>query len=378
MRDDLVGRLAPTDTKEPSVDARRVAPTFPRGLEWAVGASWRLLVVAAACVVVGIGLVRLRIIVVPVFVALIAVTLLESPVRWLQRRRWPPLVATLAVFLGAMTLLAAVVVLLGPTLGAEFAQVGNDLDRAETDIRSWLVDGPLGLTPDQIDRYVGSITDYARTNSQAITNGLLVGTTLVLEAVAGGLLALVLTFFFLKDGGRIANWLANQFAETRREKACAVGRRVWGTLKAYVRGTMLVGLVDAVLVGVGLVVIGVPVALPLAALTFLGAFFPMVGATAAGAVAVLVALVTGGVTDAVIVIGLVVAVQQIEGHVLAPVVMSRALQLPPVVVILALSTGAVLGGLLGAFLAVPLTAMAVAATSEIRTQRTAASATRSA
>ena len=142
------------------------------------------------------------------------------------------------------------------------------------------------------------------------------------------------------------------------------------TLGSYVRGIMVVGLVDAVIIGVGLVLVGVPVAFPLAVLTFLGAFFPLVGATVAGLIAALVALVTGGPGDALVVIALVVAVQQIEGHVLAPVVMGRALQLHPVVVIVALTTGAVFAGLLGAFLAVPLTAMAFAANTELRNQRT--------
>ena len=370
VHDDVNKQPAQGGPGEGIVAERRGAPVFPRGLEWAVGASWRLIVVTAACIALVLGLVKLRIVVVPVFVALIAVTVLESPVRWLRRRRWSPLLATLTVFVGVAALLVGAVLLVGPSLGDQFAQVGSDLDRGVADVERWLVDGPLGLTPEQIERYVGTVVDYARTNSKSISTGVVAGTALALEAVAGALLALVLAFFFLKDGDRFTTWSTRQFAESNRATACAVGRRVWATLGSYVRGIMVVGLVDASVIGVGLVVIGVPVAVPLAVLTFLGAFFPLVGASVAGLIAALVALVTGGPGDALVVIALVVAVQQIEGHVLAPVVMGRALQLHPVVVIVALTTGAVFAGLLGAFLAVPLTAMAFAANTELRNQRT--------
>ena len=370
MRDDVNAQPASGGPGEATVQKRRGPPVFPRGLDWAVGASWRLIVVTAACIGAVLGLVKLRIVVVPVFVALIAVTVLELPVRWLRRRRWSPLLATLTVFVGVAGLLVGAALLVGPSLGDQFAQVGNDLDRGVADVERWLIDGPLGLTPDQIDRYVGTVVDYARANSKSISSGVVTGTALALEVVAGALLALVLAFFFLKDGDRFITWSTRQFAESNRTTACAVGRRVWATLGSYVRGIMVVGLVDAAIIGVGLVLVGVPVAFPLAVLTFLGAFFPLVGATVAGLLAALVALVTGGPGDALVVIALVVAVQQIEGHVLAPVVMGRALQLHPVVVIVALTTGAVFAGLLGAFLAVPLTAMAFAANTELRNQRT--------
>ncbi len=361
---------SPEVTDEASPPARSAVPP---ALDRAAGLSWRFLVVAVAVTALGYLLLRLRLVVVPVFVGLLLATLLVPPVRWLRDAKgWPPLLATWSVLLGALAVVGGALVALVPELVDQFGQLGPRLEEAGADIESWLVDGPLGLSQDQIDRYVDSAIDQVRSNGSAITSGVVTGAYLAAELVAGTLLAMVLAFFFTKDGDRISAWMTRQVAPERRPLARALGRRAWSTLAAYVRGTALVGLVDAVIIGVGLVLIGVPLVLPLAALTFLGAFFPLIGATLAGAVAALVALVSGGPGDALLVLAVVVVVQQVEGDVLAPLVMGRALRLHPVVILVVLTIGAVLAGLLGAFLAVPFTAVGAAVVNEARTQGTGA------
>lgn len=198
---------------------------------------------------------------------------------------------------------------------------------------------------------------------------MLAGAVLAAEIVAGTLLTIVLLFFFLKDGPKITGWIRNHVSGPRRDLLETLGRRAWMTLGAYIRGTALIGVADAVLIGIGLLVIGVPLVAPLMVLTFFGAFFPLVGAVVAGLVAALVALVSGGPIDALLVVGIVVVVQQVEGDVLAPLVLGRAVKLHAVVVLLALTAGAVVAGVTGAFLAVPTAGVAAAIGNELRARR---------
>ena len=178
----------------------------------------------------------------------------------------------------------------------------------------------------------------------------------------GGLVtAAILAFFLVRDGDRIQQWLVEHLVDPDdRDRVEAATRTAGGTLQSYIQAVIVIGGLDAVFIGIALLVLGVPLAVPLAVLTFLGGFFPVVGATVAGFLAALVALVTGGVLDAVIVVGVVVAIQQIDGNVLQPVIMGRAVNLHPAVVLLALTAGGMLAGIIGAFMAVPIAAVATA------------------
>src|SRR6266540_2166703 len=178
-------------------------------------------------------------------------------------------------------------------------------------------------------------------------------------AVSWRLLSLVLTVVFIKDGDRMGNWFANH-AGARADDVRAAGRRAFETLGAYLRGQATVGLIDGVFIGIGLAVVGVPLAVPLAFLVFLGAFLPIVGAFLSGLIAALVALVSKGLVAALIIVGITILVQQLEGHVLAPLVLGRAVKLHPAVILLALTGGGVVGGIIGAALAVPSVAAATA------------------
>jgi predicted PurR-regulated permease PerM len=342
------------------------------GLEHAFRWSVRFLAVAAAVLVAGFLLLELRLVVVPVLVALFLSTLLFPPAQRLRDRRIPRVVSTWTVLLTVGGALAVLGTLLAPAVANQLDEMGASLQQAVDEIEGWLTDGPLGLSRDQLDRYLDSALEEARSRSGDITSGIVSGALLAIEVLAGALLALVLTFFFVKDGDRMAAWVLGHVDEHRRPLARALGCRAWSTLGAYVRGSAIVGLADAAGIGIGLLVIGVPLVVPLMLLTFVGAFFPIVGATVAGVVAALVALVNGGLGDALLVGAVVLAVQQLESNFLQPVVMGRALRLHPVVILVSLTAGAIVAGLLGAFLAVPLTAVGVAVANEYRQHQAAA------
>jgi len=324
-----------------------------------VGAlAWRFLVVAAAAWIVLLLFTRLRVVVLPAIVALLISTLLVPIKEWLQRRGTPSLLATWATVLGSLLLLVGLVALIAPQVADELDNLGTSIRQGTEEVLSWLADGPLNLSRGEVNTYIDRAAEQLRANSSAITSGVLAGAVVAIEVVAGMFLTLVLVFFIIKDGDDMWEWVTNQFSASNRRHVVAVGERTWQTLSGYVRGTALVALADAVLIGIALFVIGVPLIVPLMVLTFFGGFFPLVGATLAGAVAALVALVTTGPLDALLVVGAVTAIQQVEGDLLQPMVLGRAVRLHPVVILLSLTAGAVLAGIAGAFLAVPVAAVA--------------------
>lgn len=328
--------------------------------------TWKSLVVAAGVVVVVVALAHLRLLVLPVIVALLLTTVLVPPVRLLQRVRIPRLLATWIVLLGVAGALAGLVAVAAPSVVEEFRGLGPTVEEGIRQIENWLVEGPLELSQAEIDRYTDQIAEQLRSSGRSLASGVLAGAVLVTEVIAGILLILVLVFFFVKDGEKMCEFGLRQLREEHRDLARVLGQRGWNALGAYVRGTALVAVVDATIIGLGLVLIGVPLVAPLVLLTFFGAFFPLVGAVVVGSLAVLVALVSGGVTDALLTLGVVVVVQQVEGDVVAPLVLGRAVRLHPVVILMALTAGAIVGGLIGAFLAVPTAAVAVAVASELK------------
>lgn len=348
-----------------------MVPLWLMGL---AGIGWRVLVVAGAVLVVLLLMAQLYLVLLPVFLAILASTLLAPPAQWLRRRRWPSGLAAAVVVVAALAILVGGVALLVPPVVQQLADVGGEIAEGGEEALIWLVEGPLDMSPEDVQALVDQGFEQARANVDVITSGLLTGAVVAVELVAGFLITLVLVFFFVKDGDRIIGWLRERSPSDRREELSAVSRRAWVTLSSYIRGLAIVALVDALGIGLGLAVIGVPLVLPLMVLTFIGGFFPVIGATVAGLVAVLVALVSGGPIDALLVGAVVVAVQQMESNLLQPVVMGRAVRLHPVVVLLAITAGAVLGGIVGAFLSVPTAAVAAAVGNELRLRAEAASA----
>jgi predicted PurR-regulated permease PerM len=349
-----------------SEHATRHRPDVPPALAWLAAWSWRLLVVAAAAGLVVYLLILLKVVVIPVIVALFLATLLVPLVQWLERRGWPHLGAVLAVFAGAVLALAAIIAGFVPLIGNELGTLGDRVDQGIRDVNEFIASRPFGLSEEDLNRWLDQARQQLRENSSGITRGAVRGATLLGEVITGLILTLFLTFFFVKDSSRFTRWILDFVGESRVGHVREVGRRSATAVSSYLRGQATVGLVDGFFIGLGLVILGVPLAVPLAFLTFVAAFLPLVGAFVAGALAALVALVTKGFTTALIVVGITVLVQQLEGHLLAPLLLGRAVALHPVVIILALAAGGILGGIVGAFLAVPIAAVVTAAGTYLR------------
>ena len=325
------------------------------------------MVIAAAALVY--ALVALRLLFIPIIVAILASTLLRPPVSWLIDKGWPKLLAAWTVFLLAIALIAGTVALLAPRIASQVAEMWSDLQQGSEDLLAWVAQGPFEISREDVSGYVDRLSQSIRENIGAISSGLVAGAIRVIEIVTATVLSLVLTFFFVKDGDQMWAWLVDKFSGRTKEHADNIGVISWRTLTAYVRGMLIIAFVDAALIGAALFILGVPLALPLTIITFFGAFFPLIGATVAGLIATLVALAGSGVVDALIVGGWVIVVQQVEGDVLQPVVMGRAVRLHPVVILLALTAGALLGGIAGAFLAVPTAAVGAAVGHYLRESR---------
>jgi putative heme transporter len=339
-----------------------VPPTLARLAAW----SWRLLAVVAAAGLVLYLLVLLRVVVIPVIVALFLATLLVPLVQRLDARGWPHLASVLTVFAAAVLALAAIVAGLVPLIGNELGTLGQRADQGVNEIERFIASRPFGLSEEDLNRWIDQARQQLRENSSGITRGAVRGATLVGEVITGLILTLFLTFFFVKDSARFTRWILDFVGEPRAGHLRELGHRSAAAVSSYLRGQATVGLVDGVFIGIGLAIVGVPLVVPLAFLTFVAAFLPLVGAFVAGALAALVALVTKGFTAALIVVGITVLVQQLEGHLLAPLLLGRAVALHPVVIILALAAGGILGGIVGAFLAVPTAAVVTAAGTYLR------------
>lgn len=300
--------------------------------------------------------VQLKIIVIPVFLALIIASAVRPFIRWMERKRVPRIVATLIALLSGVTVFGGIITLVVTGVRAEWDSLVESVSDGIDAVHDYVVSGSLPFEVDQLDDLRATVIDFV--TSAQFGSGALAGVGNVVELVTGLILTIVLLFFFLKDGPEIWAFLIKPFRPGLRERADRVGGRAVDVLGGYVTGTATVAAVDAVLIGAALWILQVPLALPLAMIVFVGAFIPIVGATVAGVVAALVALVTNDLTTALIVGAVVVAVNQLEGNLLAPVVLGRSLRLHALVILLALTAGTILGGIIGTFLAVPLAAVA--------------------
>jgi predicted PurR-regulated permease PerM len=332
----------------------------PAWLASSAAIAWRVIVVAIALYGVYLAFGRLHLVVLPVVLALFGSTILVPPANWLRRHGWPPLAATWAVFLGGLLVVAAVVAARAPGAASDFHSLGHQMGRAGNQAEDWLANGPFHLSRAQIQADVASIRRQINANRDALVKGAIAGVTLLAQAVGAAILTLVLTFFFVKDGSKISTWALDLVSESRANDARAIGRKAWEVLGGYIRGTAINGLVNATVLAVGLWILGVPLVVPIALLTFVGGFLPLVGAIISGALAAGVALASKGVVAALVVVGLTVVIHHLEGYLVGPFVLGRAVRLHPVAVLLVLSVGTILGGVLGAFLAVPTTSVLLA------------------
>jgi putative heme transporter len=331
--------------------------------------SWRLVVIAAAAVgllwLIGrlwVGLLAL------VLVALLT-RLLSAPAARLRSIGWPPAVVATVVLIGFLLVLVVVLSLVGVAVGEEADELGPTIAEAIDDLEDWLVErAPFEVSRADIERFREQLRESVGDTLQSSTQRLVSGAVAFVEGVFGVILGLIITFFAIKDGDRFARWARQSLPAHRREVGGRMGRRAWETLGGYLRGAAILGVVEGVIIGGTVAVVGARLAVPVGVLTFILAFVPIVGAIVAGAVAVLVTLATAGGTAALIVLVVVVVVQQLDNDILAPVVYGRTLQLHPVAVLLAIVAGGALFGLPGTFLAVPVTAVAVSVVAEARRQ----------
>jgi predicted PurR-regulated permease PerM len=341
---------------------------IPRWLRITSELAWRSLLVAAAVVVLALLVSRLRVVFLPVIVALLVSTLLVPPVTWLQRRGVPRLLGTLLAVGAALLALAAVAAFVAPEVKQEIEDVDVSVSSGVDRVTVWLSEGPLGIEPEAVSEYRQRFERELAERSGSFATGALGGALLVIEVVVGLVLAVVLIFFFVKDGRRMWAWFVTRFPERLRTDVHAIGVLGWGALGGYLRGTTLVALVDAIGIGIALVLLDVPLALPLALLTFVAGYFPIVGALVAGFAAAMVALAANGLTNALLVVAATLIVQQVEGNLLQPLIVGRTVRLHPAAIIIAVTTGGVLWGVAGAFIAVPTAAVVTQAIGYLRTR----------
>ncbi|HET8952274.1 MAG TPA: AI-2E family transporter [Solirubrobacteraceae bacterium] len=371
-----MAKLEVPPAAEPRPNGRRPGPAVPvvhfagddavpRGLAVASAVTLRAAIVVGGIVLLALFAKRMMVVVIPVIIALLLATLLAPLARWLRSKGAPPALAS------ALSVLLAFVVFLGlwgliiPPFVSQVPDVVQNVQQGAGKVGD--AAAPLGLS----DHEVQGAIEKARHQLEGgqIAGKVLTGAMLVVQWAAAVILIVVLTFFFLKDGTQLRDWTVELFAEQRRDTLREILDRAWGALATYVQGVFLVATIDAVLIGIVLLLVGVPIAFPLIVLTFLAAFFPIIGAVMAGAAATLVALVSGGLVDAAIVLAAIIAIQQLEGNVFYPMVVGKRLQLHPVAILLALTAGGVLAGVAGAFLAIPVAAVVSAVLDYVRTRR---------
>jgi predicted PurR-regulated permease PerM len=337
---------------------RELDQDIPYGVRIAASWSWRLgLIILMAAVLVWL-LSRVSFLLIPVMVAALLAGLLAPVKNWLRRDRVPDGLAVAVTVLGFIGLIGGALALVGRQLVTGFAALWSEALAGIQKIQAWLADGPLHLSAAQIDQYIKEGTEALQNNSSSILSGALSFGSTAGHFAAGMVLALFILIFFLLEGDRIWAFLVRLLPRRARAATDGAGRRGWESMVSYARIQMFVAFVDAVGIGAGAAIIGVPLALPLGVLVFLGSFIPIVGALVTGAVAVLLALVANGWVNALIMLGIVLLVQQLESHILQPLVMGKAVKLHPVAVILAVAAGSYLAGIPGALFSVPILAVA--------------------
>ncbi|MFJ8077131.1 AI-2E family transporter [Streptomyces sp. NPDC096176] len=326
-----------------------------------------LLVLVAAAVALWL-LGRMWSVVWPLIVGLLLTTLTWPLARFLRRCGWPPALAASVVTVTFLLVAAGIVALIAVPVASQSGELTEGVVEGIQRLREWAAGPPLNIGNDQITSASDAAVARMQDSVGSMVTAVFTGVSTVVDGVVTAVLALFLMFFFLKDGPRFLPWLSRQLPGRLATDVPTVAARGWEALSAFVRSQAFVGLLDAVFIGLGLWILGVPLVLPLAVLTFVSAFVPIVGALFAGLVAVLIALVSNGPTDALIVLAIIVVVQQLEGNVFQPMIQSRGLGLHAAMVLLAVTLGASLAGIVGSLLAVPAAALIAVVWNYLREQ----------
>ncbi|USX55328.1 AI-2E family transporter [Lentzea sp. HUAS12] len=326
------------------------------GVSWL--ARWSL---RAALAALGFWMVfwlvgKLWVVVMPVLLGLLITTVLWPPARWMMSKGLNAALSATIVLLVGLGVLGGVIAAISSSIASGVPEIAQSAQKAITQLQDWASGPPFNLRGSDLDRLISQGVEQLKSSIGSIAGGLLTGAGAVTSGLVTGVVALLLAFFFVKDGMRFTPWVRGVIGERAGAHVTTVLERIWVTLGSFIRSQAIVSLIDAVFIGLGLIILGVPLAVPLAALTFLGGFVPIVGAFIAGALAVLVALVSNGLTTAIIMLAIVIVVQQVEGNVLQPILQSRSLRLHAAVVLLVVTAGTSLYGIAGAFFSVPVAA----------------------
>ncbi|WP_341998274.1 AI-2E family transporter [Microbacterium sp. LWH7-1.2] len=340
------GRVVSTET----------SASVPRGLRVATAYSWRLIVVAAA---IGVGVwlvIQLKLLVIPLLIAILITALLWPAFAWMLRRRMPRWLAIVICVVGTIAIVTGLLWLVVWQIMRQWDSVQASTVAAIEQFRQYLIDGPLHLSEDQIDDLLAQGWAFVQQQAELLWSGALAIGSTIGHVVTGTVLAFFILLCLLADGAGIWRWTLRLFPKKARPAADGAGRAGWITVVNYARTQLLVATIDAIGIGLGAALLGVPLAIPVAVLVFLGAFVPIVGAVVTGTVAVFLALVYNGPWIALWMLVVVLGVQQLEGHVLQPLLMGSAVKVHPLAVVLVVAGGAMIAGIPGALFAVPLAA----------------------
>lgn len=357
-----VGQAARTESPGTPGDRDNV----PRWLRNGAAYSWRLLLLAAVLYLLARIAAVLYIVVVPCTVALLLTALLQPLAARLRRHGWGPMAAAWTTLLTAIFALAGVATLVTNRVQAEYPSLVAQVKHTSNQVQSWLAGGPFHLHTANIESVFDNIVTYLSQHRSAVEGTVVTGGRIVAELLAGLVLMFFVTFFLLKDGDKIWRWLTSALSEARRRRVDRAGHAAWDAVVHYIRGTVVVAAIHAVVMGTTLSIMNAPLVAPLAVLMFVAAFVPLVGALVAGALAILVVLAAKGWILALVVLGILIVMNQLESHLLQPQVVGKMVHLHPLAVILVLAVGGVVAGIFGAVIAVPLTAAVTRAVPELK------------
>jgi predicted PurR-regulated permease PerM len=350
------------DRRTPTPEQSRVPSWLATGSAWA----WRLLLLAVAIYLIARLLGILYIVVVPCIAALLLTAVLQPLTSRLRRAGLPALAATWVTLLVAAVVLGGLVTLVANRVSADYPTLLAETKHTTAQVQTWLAGPPFHLKNNNIQKFLNNIPSYLSKHKSLVEGTVVTGGKIASEFFGGLVLMIFVMFFLIKDGDRIWNWLLGAMRTDTARRMDRAGHASWLVLVYYMRGTVAVAAIHAVVVGVALWIMGVPLAVPLAVVVFLAAFVPLVGLLVAGALAVIVTLATKGWVDAVILLGILIVEDQLEAHLLQPQVVGKMIRLHPLAVILSLAVGGILAGIPGAVVAVPIVAVITRALPELR------------
>jgi predicted PurR-regulated permease PerM len=356
------GRAGRSDRRENVPEQNRVPSWLATGAAW----SWRLLLLATAIYLISRLLGILYVVVVPCIAALLLTALLQPLTSRLRRAGLPALAATWVTLLIALIVVGGLITLVANRVSADYPTLLAETKHTTAQVQSWLAGPPFHVKNNNIQKYLNDIPSYLSKHKSLVEGTVVTGGKIASEFFGGLVLMLFVTFFLVKDGDRIWNWLLGAMRTDTARRMDRAGHASWLVVVYYMRGTVVVAAIHAIVVGVALWIMGVPLALPLAVVVFVAAFVPLVGLLAAGALAIVVTLATKGWVDAVVLLGILIIEDQLEAHLLQPQVVGKMIRLHPLAVILSLAAGGILAGIPGAVVAVPIVAVITRALPELR------------